>query len=40
MISAPSEVTTVCHGKADLAEAILELTPDTLMGFQKWFEEK
>ncbi|MBL4774006.1 MAG: hypothetical protein JKX98_10575 [Alcanivoracaceae bacterium] len=31
MISVLSAATAVCHGKAALAEAILELTPDTLV---------
>ena len=40
MISVLSAATAVCHGKADLAEAILELTPDTLTEFQEWLEER
>lgn len=38
MISVLSSATAVCHGKADLAEAILELTPDTLTDFQEWLK--
>ena len=40
MISVLSAATAVCHGKAALAEAILELTPDTLMDFQEWLEDR
>lgn len=40
MISVLSAATAVCHGNAALAEAILELTPDTLTDFQEWLEDR
>lgn len=40
MISVLSAATAACHGNADLAETILELTPDTLAEFKGWLQER
>lgn len=40
MVSVLSAVTAVRFGNAELAEAILELTPDTLKDFQEWLQER
>ena len=40
MVSVLSAITAVHHGNAELAEVILELTPDTLSEFQEWLENR
>ena len=40
MISVLAAVTAVRHGNVELAEAILELTPDLLSEFQEWLQER
>jgi len=40
MVSVLSAATAVSYGNAELAEAILELTPDTLAEFQEWLQER
>ena len=40
MASVLAAATAVRHGKAELAEAILELTPDILVEFQEWLQER
>lgn len=40
MTSVLAAVKAVRHGNAALAEAILELTPDVLVEFQEWLEER
>ena len=40
MVSVLSAVVAVRFGNAELAEAILELTSDTLVEFQEWLQER